>query len=258
MASFFTLYITNKTIETKYRRYVGLVDSWSSNTKLDKLNVGVGDSVYWVSILNGSLYVISALRVGKKLSYADFSKQHGKDLADAWEHGEAFYIASQATTIAIDRDVSPGDAKQIRFESNNDRLKFNPPGSNDLDPQTLRVPRRLTPNSASILDDYLGDYVQVSGNHITAWKKFFETIPTNITEIYHVHNDKGEFGYIPIREDYDNARRKCLREGKERVSYDDILDVMQNDLEKAGYRLAENWRLVTKDNIEKWEGLKET
>ncbi|MBA4390088.1 MAG: hypothetical protein C0399_04035 [Syntrophus sp. (in: bacteria)] len=172
MPKFLTLYMKKETIEENTTRYVGLVDSWSSNTKLDTCNVEIGDSVYWVTIKRASLYIVSALRVGRILSYTDFVRQYGKDLADGWPHGELFYIAAHATTIAIDRDVSPTDAKQIRFESNKDRLKFNPPGSDCLDPQTLRAPRMMTPASALILDKYLGHYVQVSANYITVWKSF--------------------------------------------------------------------------------------
>jgi hypothetical protein len=61
-----------------------------------------------------------------------------------------------------------------------------------------------------------------------------------------------DHSYVPIREDFENTSRKCLREGKERISDDDILDIMGNDLEMTGYRLAENWRLITKNNILIW------
>jgi hypothetical protein len=252
MPTFFTLYITNKTIDEKYRRYVGLVDSWSSNPTLNKLNVGVGDSIYWVSIKEGSLYVISGLRFGRILSYEDFSKQYGKDLADAWGgHGKSFYVASEATTIAVHRKVSLEDAKNIRFETGKDRLKFKK-DSNDLDPQTLRSPRELTMESARLLDGYLGDYVQIEDKHITAWRKYFESIPTNLTETYSVHNQESESGYIPTHEDYDNTRRKCLREDKKSMSIVNIMDIMQNDLEGVGCQLDESWRSVTEENIRVW------
>jgi len=166
------MYITKQTIEKRVKKYEGMVEAWSSDPMLDKRAVGVGDSIYWLSIRNGLLLVITAVRVGRILSYNDFSKQYGQDLADGWSHGKYFYVASQAATFSSNREVAPEDARRIRFESVNDRLKFNPANSDNLDPQTLRTSRVLTPDSALILDSYINSYIQVSSNEIAMYRKF--------------------------------------------------------------------------------------
>jgi hypothetical protein len=63
--------------------------------------------------------------------------------------------------------------------------------------------------------------------------------------------------YLPTREDYDNARRKCLREhkrkeGKEEIYTDDLLDTIEGNVKRAGKELAANWRSVTEENILIW------
>lgn len=172
MPKYYTMYITKQTIEERIRKYIGIAEPWSSDPMLDKRGAGVGDSIYWLNIRNGLLYVITAVRVGRILSYNDFSKQYGQDLADGWPHGKLFYIASQAAAFSLSREVTPEDAGGIRFESVNDRLKFSPANSDNLDPQTLRASRVLTPDSALILDSYIDHYVKVSSSEITALRKF--------------------------------------------------------------------------------------
>ena len=172
MSKYYTMYITKQTIEERIWKYVGIVEPWSSDSMLDKRGVEVGDSIYWLNIRNGLLYVITAVRVGRILSYNEFSKQYGQDLADGWGHGKFFYVASQAATFSLSREVTPEDARRIRFESVNDRLKFSPANSDNLDPQTLRASRVLTPDSALILDSYIDHYVQVSSSEIATYRKF--------------------------------------------------------------------------------------
>jgi len=58
--------------------------------------------------------------------------------------------------------------------------------------------------------------------------------------------------YIPILDDFENTRRKLLREGKKSVSTNKLLDIMQNDIEATGCKLSENWRSVTLEKIKKW------
>ncbi|HNS79391.1 MAG TPA: hypothetical protein PKM17_12155, partial [Syntrophorhabdus sp.] len=63
--------------------------------------------------------------------------------------------------------------------------------------------------------------------------------------------------YLPKWEDYENTRRKLLRKGEKRVSTNKLLDIMQNDLVAAGYKLLQSWRSETKKNIEVWRQRKD-
>jgi len=170
MSKFITFYINNNTVETKIKNYSGLLDAWESYSELDKQKLLVGDFIYLVNIKKFSLNVISALRIGEILTYEDFSQKYGEDLADGWEHGKWFYVASEATTMTIDQEVEYEDAKKLRFEDGKDQLVFNPPGSKFLDSQTLRRPRLLTQSSAQILNTYLDKFVKVLPAHINQWR----------------------------------------------------------------------------------------
>ena len=172
MTRHLTLYVKNQTVEENMKNYSGLVHAWSSNPILEAHNIIIGDTIYLVTIQKGVLFVISALTIGDILSYADFSRKYGKDLADGWEHGNIFYLASRATTIEINRNVSFTDAKRLRFHGKKDKLAFKSPESELLDPQTLRTPRKLTEDSASILDSYLGKLIdKMQESHITDWRR---------------------------------------------------------------------------------------
>jgi hypothetical protein len=63
--------------------------------------------------------------------------------------------------------------------------------------------------------------------------------------------------YLPKREDFENARRKCLREGKRHISVDDMLDIIEMDLAETGRKLSPSWRSGTEENIAIWSQRKE-
>ncbi len=58
--------------------------------------------------------------------------------------------------------------------------------------------------------------------------------------------------YLPTREDFDNFRRRCLRNGRERVSLKECLDMMEIELRRAERKLKGNWRVITEKNILSW------
>ena len=55
--------------------------------------------------------------------------------------------------------------------------------------------------------------------------------------------------HIPTREDFENALRKS---DKGEAAVDNILDMMEGDLLKAGYTLHKDWRSITENNIHIW------
>jgi hypothetical protein len=65
-------------------------------------------------------------------------------------------------------------------------------------------------------------------------------------------NPQPEGHYLPTRDDFDNARRKFLRDGRKQISIDNILDVMEDNLVETGRSLAKEWRAVTRNNIILW------
>ncbi|MBP8745145.1 MAG: hypothetical protein KBH86_08460 [Syntrophorhabdus sp.] len=59
-------------------------------------------------------------------------------------------------------------------------------------------------------------------------------------------------GYLPTHEDYENTRRKLLREKKNNITIDDFLNYMQKDIEQRGLKMCRDWRSLTEKNIELW------
>lgn len=83
---------------------------------------------------------------------------------------------------------------------------------------------------------------------------FTKTDP-NIKPLPHIEAISGRTNgghYLPTKDDFDNARRRILREGKKQISIDEILDIMEPDLTEAGLSLTEEWRSVTRNNILLW------
>ncbi len=66
--------------------------------------------------------------------------------------------------------------------------------------------------------------------------------------------DENEENYLPLREDFENACRKCSRYFMEasEISIDKIFEIMEKDLLRKGFKLHKDWRTVTEKNIAIW------
>jgi len=58
--------------------------------------------------------------------------------------------------------------------------------------------------------------------------------------------------YLPTKDDYDNVRRKILRDGGKQRSIEEIMDIMEVNLVETGRSLAKEWRSVTRNRIILW------
>ena len=58
--------------------------------------------------------------------------------------------------------------------------------------------------------------------------------------------------YLPTQNDFENARRKCLRDGKTEVSIDAFLDAIRDVVTQSRKNLSPDWRGVTKTSISSW------
>ena len=75
---------------------------------------------------------------------------------------------------------------------------------------------------------------------------------SNIAEKTFINENKEN--YLPVRQDFENAYRKCSRfftEASE-ISIDKIFDTMEKDLLRKGFKLHKDWRTVTEKNIAFW------
>jgi hypothetical protein len=116
--------------------------------------VTVGDRIYAVSTLRGELYLIARMDVGEIV----FSDSEARKLLnyEPWPGREHLIAAENTgTPMIFDRVVPVSLVRELRFETPNgpQPAKFAGPGQ--LDRQTLRGVRQLTPTSALLLDELL-------------------------------------------------------------------------------------------------------
>jgi len=118
-----------------------------------KRHVRIGDYVYAVNIRAGRMMVLGRMRVAKITP----GKKDQDDFWDAYDQVNA--EDGTATLLNFTRKVKPKTAKSLRFLTSSGEehsLVFSKEDSKLLDSQTLRGVRRLTEESAELLDRAVG------------------------------------------------------------------------------------------------------
>jgi hypothetical protein len=146
----FTHYWNNETWQALSHQAGQPLDHVSSNMFAQR-GVEVGDRVYVVTVVKGVLHLLGRLVVGDFLD-RDEAEEVIDEPWDACDH----LVASECTPMDFTRTVTHDLVERLQFESIRGitTLKFKNGG---LDEQTLRGVRRLTEESASLLDDLLAD-----------------------------------------------------------------------------------------------------
>ncbi|MBK9118153.1 MAG: hypothetical protein IPM18_00880 [Phycisphaerales bacterium] len=119
-------------------------------------HVAPGDYVYVVNILRGRLRIIGRMQVARIVNYDEACELLDYDPWDADEHCLA--VPGSATTVRLDRFVPIELVRRLRFARTDNSmvpLAFRDRDADLLDQQTLRAVRRLTPQSAALLDGIL-------------------------------------------------------------------------------------------------------
>ncbi|MEX0939563.1 MAG: hypothetical protein WDZ59_16990 [Pirellulales bacterium] len=126
----------------------------AAGSRFSSRGIEPGDFVYIVAVHGGQLYLLGKMQVEKIVSKDDAHRIFGAEPYDAPEH----LIASACTPARL-TEVPVAITKGLRFigGSRNKGLIFRE--EDILDPQTMRVIRELVPDSASRLDDLLGEMV---------------------------------------------------------------------------------------------------
>lgn len=153
MPRYFTHYWKNETWENE-RRVSGRQDPLDhvADNKFVTRGVESGDFLYPVTIMDGELYLLGRLQVGKVCNFHEAARILGtNDLWDATDH----LIAAESTPRHFDLTVPLHLTQHLTFISGNaeKRLKFRSTGR--LDPQTLRGVRELDWESAKQLDNLI-------------------------------------------------------------------------------------------------------
>lgn len=137
---------------TEARKEEGKPLGHAAGSLFSRRGIEPGDFIYVVAVHRGNLYVLGKMQVGKIVGKDEARRLLGEEPYDAPEH----VIASVCTPAQL-TEVPIALAKELLFVrgSRKEGLTFRE--DNVLDPQTVRVVRELDTESASRLDELLGD-----------------------------------------------------------------------------------------------------
>jgi hypothetical protein len=142
----------------------GLPLDHTAGNQFRKRGVETGDRIYVVTVLKGKLFLLGRMTVDGFISQAQAMKEVEEGVWDAVEH----VVSKKGTAMNFHRQVPDSIVKQLLFLScphedeatgriafQERELIFRRKGI--LDEQTLRGVRRLSPDSARLLDTLITD-----------------------------------------------------------------------------------------------------
>ena len=133
----------------------GVLDHTAGND-FGRTGVQPGDFVYVTNILRGRLRFIGRMQVQRIVSYDEACRLLDCDLWEADEHCIA--VPETATRMSFERYAPLETARRLRFVRADGTiigLTFRAGDPQLLEQQTLRSVRRLTPESAELLDELI-------------------------------------------------------------------------------------------------------
>ena len=162
MARYFTHYWKKDTCDYYYDvlKFEGRPLAHTPGDTLLKRGVAVGDFIYVVTMRQAELFLVGKMLVGQILNSDEAAEAClGYPPWSAFKH----LIAQFCTPMHFYRPVPLPITRRLRFitSSGLTLLKFRHPDK--LDPQTLRTPRELMPDSALELDQLLERMSEMKG-----------------------------------------------------------------------------------------------
>ena len=124
----------------------------AAGSRFSSRGIESGDFVYVVAVHRGKLYVLGKMQVGKIVTKDEAHRILGVEPYDAPEH-----VIASACTRARLTEVPVTVARELRFVSGSRKESLAFREEDVLDPQTVRVVRELDAESASRLDELLGE-----------------------------------------------------------------------------------------------------
>lgn len=209
MRRFFTHYWLNKTWERNRKEASdGELLHHTAGNLFQERGVGIGDVVYVVSVIKGSLYICGKLVVGRICKSDEAAAILDYEPWDAEEH----IIAPMATRMSFNLKVPLKLTRQLRFIS---RKGIKPPkfkALNYLDEQTLRNVRELDHASAVQLDALLPPLEETS--FAEGWSEFLplneETFPEEVVDAQTYYEGATKHITVNVYERNAKARKACI------------------------------------------------
>jgi hypothetical protein len=124
----------------------------AAGSRFSSSGIEPGDFVYIVAVHQGKLYVLGKMQAGKVVTKDEARRLLGVEPYDAPEH-----MIANACTQAHLTEVPVTISKELQFLSGSRKKGLTFREEDVLDPQTVRVIRELDAESASQLDELLGE-----------------------------------------------------------------------------------------------------
>lgn len=182
---FFTHYWLNDTWEqnkawSEKNQYSSL--SHTAGNLFTKRGVRIGDVIYVITVIKGSLFVCGRMVVGQIWDMQTAISNLPYQPWEAKEHA----IASLCTPTNFELKVPDEITKRLKFISGEKTVSLKFSSSNHLDQQTLRGVRQLDPTSASLLDQLLPQLTEAFSEsllpeEITTTQEYYEGALKQIT-----------------------------------------------------------------------------
>ena len=151
---YFTHYWTNRTWERNRLANTSL--EHTAGNLFRQADVRVGDYVYIVTVIQGRLFVLGKLRVGKVGNQDEAAIELGEEPSQLWNASDHI-VASASTPSNYDRYLSLREARRLRFMTAAGPRPLAFKSRAQIDQQTLRGVRQLNRESALILDHVVGE-----------------------------------------------------------------------------------------------------
>lgn len=200
MPESFTQYWTNETWKVEADRFEGRPLDHTASNEFVQRGVRPGARLYVVTNIRGRLLVAGRIGVGRIVGQREAQRAIGYKVWDASDH----ILPSSSTTFRFGRRVPVDVARRLRFGTLAAPLVVDANGR--IDKQTLRGVRRITPESAALLDGVVGeDHDTREQADAGAW-----FIPEEVSEPERFPEGATRRIAVNVYERNPVARRKCI------------------------------------------------
>lgn len=174
--------------------------------------VEIGDVIYVVTVIKGTLYVCGKLIVGQLCGVGEAADTLGCDPTDLWEADEHI-IAIAATPMNFNLRIPTSLTNQLKFISGSGTKPLVFKTHNYLDQQTLRGVRELEPASAAKLDELLPPMKKFhkAENTNESVAIFDEMLPEEIDSATSYYEGAAKQIIVNVYERNPQARKICIK-----------------------------------------------
>ena len=211
---YFTHYWEYETCEKNREMNVeGTLLEHLSGNRFKKSKIEVGDIGYVVTVKDGTLLLRGKMIVGKYCDVNESARVTGLKPEQIWQADEHI-IASKATPMIWDLEVPLETTKKLKFISGKNIKSLVFISGNRLDRQTMRGVRHLTPDSAALLNKFLGKFKPVElfdAKEVKLWKNNNSSGETQVDEFESYAEGTKKKKYVTYYERRPENRKQAIK-----------------------------------------------